>query len=700
MISTIATFTYTLNTSTARPTATSGDDGGQQLTLVSYNLWNVMFHFDIRKYAIADMIRSTDADIIGLQEVRQYVADGHSQVDELQTLLPEYPYTAYQWSSSEDHSNNDPLPAGAPPRSHYREGVAIMSRYPLVDSNRVVLTSLPHDQDTNQRIALHATVMLPDGGTSSIVVTHISYAKHVQCRNFWELRQLAQTLQPPVIMMGDWNVYGDYGWPVELLTHHALAAENPCIGILQKEKLVNDLLQPLNVASGGHEAGAITTPERSVTFMDAWLSHESITPQVSATNADHVIQLTPTDFDSKVLQSEDIWMVEFYAPWCGHCQRLAPIWRQASQMVYDTHHQATDTNKGYTIHLGAVDCVAYAALATSYGIRGFPTIKIFGAGKAAKRNEPNASPASVTTDYQGDRTVAAIVTFAATLMDTVKEMPPITPLLLSAVATDPIVGASANGFTFSNMPYPGMQSRPDRIYLSQQSTSVATGAAVNGVEPNWKVLDFNLFGNGSDYLKRYKSNILWHRFWLAVDNSVECPYDCGPHGKCQCGICVAAATEICHVPCQRCQPLANEYSRLQWRVFPVFVFISAVLAWITRRLMTHACGWNTKPTNTPLAPSVARFDIEGGLLSNTGGTNITRRQCHLLGARIGHLGVTVMIAFLWLALIISLLMVNERYTVLINNDVISVINNTVLQVLPEEYFPSDHLMITTRLQRI
>lgn len=43
-----------------------------------------------------------------------------------------------------------------------------------------------------------------------------------------------------------------------------------------------------------------------------------------------VVELTDSNFDSLVLNSEDMWLVEFFAPWCGHCKNLAPQWADAA----------------------------------------------------------------------------------------------------------------------------------------------------------------------------------------------------------------------------------------------------------------------------------------------------------------------------------------------------------------------------------
>lgn len=51
-----------------------------------------------------------------------------------------------------------------------------------------------------------------------------------------------------------------------------------------------------------------------------------------------VVDLRPNNFDSLVLNSDHIWMVEFYAPWCGHCQQLTPEYDKAATALKVTRH--------------------------------------------------------------------------------------------------------------------------------------------------------------------------------------------------------------------------------------------------------------------------------------------------------------------------------------------------------------------------
>eukprot|EP00667_Euglena_gracilis_P009911 EG_transcript_10069 len=99
-----------------------------------------------------------------------------------------------------------------------------------------------------------------------------------------------------------------------------------------------------------------------------------------------VIELSSTNFATEVLSSKDPWLVEFFAPWCGHCKNLAPEWAKAASEL-----------KG-TMKLGAVDCTQHQDTCNKYDVRGFPTIKFFPPGD---KDAP--------LDYDAGRTATAIV---------------------------------------------------------------------------------------------------------------------------------------------------------------------------------------------------------------------------------------------------------------------------------------------------
>ena len=79
-------------------------------------------------------------------------------------------------------------------------------------------------------------------------------------------------------------------------------------------------------------------------------------------------------------------MIKFYAPWCGHCKKLAPIWEEvATRLVGE-------------INVAKVDGSQDRSLSTRFDIKGFPTVLFLRQGKVYK--------------FRGPRTADNLVEFA------------------------------------------------------------------------------------------------------------------------------------------------------------------------------------------------------------------------------------------------------------------------------------------------
>jgi len=110
---------------------------------------------------------------------------------------------------------------------------------------------------------------------------------------------------------------------------------------------------------------------------------------VRAEEASDVVVLTDETFDESL--KEGPILVEFYAPWCGHCKKLAPEYDRAAAML---------KAEGIPARLGKVDCTVEEDVAKRYEIGGFPTIKLFLSPEDAGEVE-----------YRGERTADAIVSW-------------------------------------------------------------------------------------------------------------------------------------------------------------------------------------------------------------------------------------------------------------------------------------------------
>ncbi|KXZ44226.1 hypothetical protein GPECTOR_71g587 [Gonium pectorale] len=109
-----------------------------------------------------------------------------------------------------------------------------------------------------------------------------------------------------------------------------------------------------------------------------------------------VLDLTPETFDKHVTGAKHA-LVEFYAPWCGHCKRMVPEYKKLGELV------AADPKLKNRVVIAKVNADAHRSIGDKFDVRGFPTIKYFPAGKPANKD--------TVQDYNQARTATAFLDF-------------------------------------------------------------------------------------------------------------------------------------------------------------------------------------------------------------------------------------------------------------------------------------------------
>jgi len=125
-----------------------------------------------------------------------------------------------------------------------------------------------------------------------------------------------------------------------------------------------------------------------------------------------VIHLTEDSFNKVVDGSTNV-LVEFYAPWCGHCKNLAPEWKIAGETFQE----------GDDVKIADVDATTAQSLPTKFDIQGYPTIKFFPKGS------------TFPEDYQGGRTADTIVKWVNEKVGTSRKVK-VPPSFVSTLTTD------------------------------------------------------------------------------------------------------------------------------------------------------------------------------------------------------------------------------------------------------------------------
>ncbi|RPB00620.1 protein disulfide isomerase [Choiromyces venosus 120613-1] len=133
-------------------------------------------------------------------------------------------------------------------------------------------------------------------------------------------------------------------------------------------------------------------------FVDAFVAGK-IDPSIKSepipeTQEGPVHVVVANNYEELVMDNDKDVLLEFYAPWCGHCKNLAPKYEELAALYFNNPEYKDK------VIVAKVDATANDV---PVEIQGFPTIKMYAAG--AK---------DLPIDYAGSRTVEDLATFIKT----------------------------------------------------------------------------------------------------------------------------------------------------------------------------------------------------------------------------------------------------------------------------------------------
>ena len=163
---------------------------------------------------------------------------------------------------------------------------------------------------------------------------------------------------------------------------------------------------------------------------------------LGANAASSVLDLIPDNFDDIVLKSGKPALVEFFAPWCGHCKKLAPIYEELA-----TNFEFAKDK----VSIAKVDADAEKDLGRKFGVQGFPTLKWFD----GKSDTP--------TDYQGGRDLDSLSSFISEktgLKIKTKKAAPSAVEMLTDTSFNAEVGGDKDVLVAFTAPWCGRMSKP------------------------------------------------------------------------------------------------------------------------------------------------------------------------------------------------------------------------------------------------
>jgi len=143
-----------------------------------------------------------------------------------------------------------------------------------------------------------------------------------------------------------------------------------------------------------------STMRSTLSTLAAFVALASANEPLYSYESSPLVELDDSNFEKLVLRDEKhLWVVEYYADWCGHCKQFAKGYEKAA------------TNLDGIVKFGALNSDTHKKTSQSQGVQGFPSVKLYVPGTGQK-NPYTGKFFKPPIDYTGPRTARGVVEFA------------------------------------------------------------------------------------------------------------------------------------------------------------------------------------------------------------------------------------------------------------------------------------------------